>query len=218
MNECNLQLTWNTQGYYCQEGSTTSNKVILLLHGYEQHGTYMMRKFLPSLPSDFLVLAPNGPFPLPKQVNGNIQIGHAWYFYHPVENKYFVTMDLAVNYLYAMLEKLTLLENDIYIVGFSQGGYLAPFVGKKLPCCKQVISLQARYRDEALSEKLPFRMDAIHGDCDSIVDPKKSQESHSQLVERGNVGNFYLLPGVGHVINDSVVEKTVALLKDVARL
>jgi predicted esterase len=89
-------------------------------------------------------------------------------------------------------------------VGFSQGGYLAPFVALNLTNVIQVVGIGAGYLNEELDQTPTFRWDGIHGDQDTVVQCPNARESHAQLAEKGIAGEFRVLPGVGHELNDLV--------------
>ena len=98
------------------------------------------------------------------------------------------------------------------IIGYSQGGYLAPFVGEKIPQTKHVIGVNCRFRFDKLPDKLNFKIDGIHGEQDENVDPLRAKESFGVLKDRGASGGFYIVEKEGHRLTLPFKEKIRQLL------
>jgi len=92
------------------------------------------------------------------------------------------------------------------IAGYSQGGYLAPFLAKNLSGVSQVIGINGRFRDEQLSGPLPFRLDGVNGEQDAFVDPVRARECHAAIVASGVQGSFIMVPDAGHGIGPGIRE------------
>src|SRR6185437_10372783 len=99
------------------------------------------------------------------------------------------------------------------IVGFSQGGYLAPFLAERVPQARQVIGIHSTYLYEELGSTLSFRTDNIVGERDPIVEPEISRRSHAEVVRRSKGGEFICLPGIGHELGADAVRRTAELLQ-----
>ncbi len=201
---------------YLVRDAQKARRLILLLHGYQQTGEIMMRKFAACCPEDAVLLAPNAPYPVPeRRDDGGYREGYSWYFYHPATDEYIIDMANS----WALLRKLTeqpewrLLPKTV--VGFSQGGYLALLLAEKLSDVEQVVGIASEYLVDELESKGPlsFRVDAIHGEKDGIVRVEGAQKSHSRvLAERGAMGRFVNLAGVDHRIVPEMQEALKALL------
>ena len=210
MPNCSIQLKFaaSYEIHYPQQ----SRQLVILLHGYRGDGDDMMQAFAESLPTDAVILAPNAPFPLIKEQERGHSIGYTWYFYDSQQNTYFIEMDVAVDYVSKLVTALELSLLPARIIGFSQGGYLAPFAAQSLATTYQVIAVHSRYRSEMLPGQLNFRVDAIHGALDPWVDPQRSQSCHRHLLANGNQGCFRLLPKIGHVVDAEVLRHLKELL------
>lgn len=178
--------------------------VILLLHGLGQRGKRIYRKLLAHLPHDALIIAPNAPFPIPRQKEGRTDYGHSWYFYDKVEKSYFTSMDLSIQWL----KDLLILENPkklpVTIIGFSQGGYLSPHVGFAIPETKLVLGLACEFRSHFLTQAPLFKMIALHGELDEIVYPN-AQQGEIELLKMRNINvDFHLIPETGHDISSEM--------------
>ena len=210
---------------YRLEGNPEGNRIYLLLHGYGENGDTVFRHMAPGLfPSDgdALILAPNAPFPLPpKDEKGRpvgLPVAFAWYFFDPIQEVFHIDYSCPASILKALLSHLGLHERPTTVIGFSQGGYLAPFVGKKVASVDHVIGMACRFREDKLGGNLSFRLDGIHGSEDGLVDPHNAQKSHEKLLRDrkggGVEGQFYLLEGEGHAMRGS---KAMACLKNLLR-
>lgn len=188
-------------------------EVILLLHGLAERGKRIYRKLLPYLPQDALVIAPNAPFPIPRNKEGRLDFGHSWYFFDKFEQKYFINQDLAKYWLRDLLK----IENPnalpVTIIGFSQGGYLAPLVGKEVPETKLVVGLACEFRRKLIQEKPAFPMVAVHGDQDQIIKLSMVQDEITKLKDIGIEVDLHIIPEVGHEITTSVGKTVQTILE-----
>ena len=188
------------------------SEVILLLHGLGERGKRIYRKLLSVLPKDALVIAPNGPFPIPRNKEGRVDFGHSWYFYDKTEKKYFINQDLAKFWLRDLLKIENPQSLPVTIIGFSQGGYLAPLAGKEIKETKLVVGLACEFRTTLIHGKLPFPMIAIHGDEDKIISPEMAKHEIFLLKEMGIEVPFHLVKG-GHEINQEMAKRVGDLWK-----
>lgn len=179
-------------------------EVILLLHGLGERGKRIYRKLLPFLPKNALIIAPNAPFPIPRNKEGRMDFGHSWYFYDKFERKYFINQDLAKYWLRDLLK----LENPkalpVTIIGFSQGGYLAPLAGKEIKETKLIIGLGCEFRTTLIQEKLPFPMHAIHGEKDEIISPASAQSEIKKLKAQDIHVEWHSVPDAGHEVTNGM--------------
>jgi len=189
------------------------SELILLLHGYGESGGSLLRRLQAALPPEALVLAPNAPFPFAEKTEERYRMAYSWYFYDFQTDEYVIDMKTSLGFLATGIEKLGYSSLPLRIIGFSQGGYLAPFVGERLARTRQVIGLHSTYLHEELAPALGFRADNIVGALDTVVDPESSRRSHAQILKRSRGGAFFSLEGVGHRIDEAVVRKTAELLQ-----
>ena len=182
---------WYFTDFHLQ-GDKKGKRIYMLLHGYEQNCDYITSRLESSLPKNALILAPNGPFPLPKKTSDGLVFNFAWYFYDNVRSTYYIDYQLPATILKGLVENLHLQNIPMTVIGFSQGGYLAPFVGQIISSVDHVVGIACRFCHEQLG-KINFKIDAIHGRSDSIVDPGRAKLSHEELIRRGALGEFHLL-------------------------
>ena len=193
--------------------------LILLLHGYKLSGEYLFRRLQSQLCpergdlTEWAVISPDGPFPVPgKRMSGDPYVGYSWYFYDAAKDEYVLDMEPAQSYVVSLIAKLGFESLPKIIIGYSQGGYLAPFVAQRLTQVRQVIGVSCEFLHEELTGELPFRMDAVHGALDDIVDPEKSRRSHLGLVARGVQGSFASVGSAGHRLTPEIAAQVGQLL------
>jgi predicted esterase len=197
---------------YVRRGVERPCGLVLLLHGYGESGERIYRKLEPSIAPELEVIAPNGPFPLPERLpEGGYRLGFGWYFYDATKDEYFIDPELAAVYLRNLVQDLGLAGLPLRVIGFSQGGYLAPFLAGTDLRLRHVIGIGCRFLDDELPRLQNVRLDAVHGGDDDRVPVDQSRRSHATLVARGVAGEFRELTGVGHRITPEVVAAVLAL-------
>lgn len=188
-------------------------EIILLLHGLGERGKRIFRKLLPYLPSDALILAPNAPFPLPRNKEGRLDFGHSWYFYDKFEKKYFITQDLAKFWLRDLLQIENPAKLPVTIIGFSQGGYLAPLAGNEIQETKLIIGLACEFRTTLISRAPSFPLVAIHGSEDEIVTLESAKREISLLSDINVPVELHVVPGK-HEINSEMGNLVKTILEN----
>jgi len=177
--------------------------LILLLHGLGERGLRIYRKLIRYLPESSYVLAPDGPFIVEKKGNG-LGIGHAWYFYDKSTKTYQRDQTLSL-FLLKNLLHMTNPENlPIMIIGFSQGGYLAPQLGFENKNIQQVIGIGCEFKRHFFIQKPMFKLKAIHGAMDSIIPFELAQNEIIRLEKEGINVSWHLLPKLEHEISHEV--------------
>jgi predicted esterase len=190
-----------------------ANEVILLLHGYHESGKRILSKLSQAFPPHAVVLAPNGPFPLPYRRDEKYRIGYSWYFYDPSQQEYYIDMRVPISYLQQGIQQLGLSHYPKRIIGFSQGGYLAPFLMESLGNIQHIIGIGCEYLSDEWPAQFPIpRLDAIHGDRDEVIPLSDAQKTYLQAHKNKVSGEFYILSGVGHEIDEKVQNKVTELL------
>ena len=75
----------------------------------------------------------NGIFPLAPEIKGEIpeiKLRFAWYFFNPLTKTYFIDPSVPEKTITNLIHHLNLQDYKITFLGYSQGGYLAPFIAK----------------------------------------------------------------------------------------
>lgn len=188
-------------------------EIILLLHGLGERGKRIYRKLINHLPQNALVLAPNGPFPIARNKEDRLDFGHSWYFYDKYEAKYFINQDLAKYWLRDLIKIENPNRLPVTIIGFSQGGYLAPLVGKEIVETKLIIGLACEFRTTLIIEKPAFPMVAIHGESDSIISIESALAEREKLKELGIDVQWHSVPSADHEINSEMGQLVKKILE-----
>jgi predicted esterase len=191
----------NIPAHVLLTSDTDSDEFILLIHGFGQTAKSFSERIVEFL-GDRPICAVQAPFPV---LSAGRQIGYSWYAFDRESNTFQIPISTGVGFLQQTLEHFRLADKIRKVIGYSQGGYMAPFIGLRLPYVKQVIGINCRFKDEDLGRfKIFFRIDAIHGANDAIVDPEKARASHQKLIELGGTGTFTILPDTAHELSEPI--------------
>jgi predicted esterase len=197
---------------YFLQAPSDAKRLVILLHGYEQSGEKMMEKLKGIIPPDAAILAPNGPFPLPRRTESGYRLGFSWYFWNPITDEYFIDMEIGVSFIRELVTELGLSHLPVTLIGFSQGGYLSPFIAEVLPQVDHVIGLGCEFLTDEIQLPLKCRMDSVHGALDEVVSADGARKAHEALLKSGVTGEFRLLSETGHRIDSSMQAAVAELL------
>ncbi len=190
------------------------DQVILLLHGLHERGLRIYRKLVKFLPPSALILAPNAPFPLPREKNGVSEYGYCWYFYDRANRNYYLDQTLAVSWLTEFLASKNISHLPLTIIGFSQGGYLAPILGHAIPQTKLVIGLGCEFRDNLVDDGIKFPLIGLHGANDFIVRVEHSKAEAGKLSSKNLPVKWESIPETGHEISELMGKRVMSLLEE----
>ncbi len=190
-----------------------SKKLLILLHGFAQSNQTVLEKFKDAVSDEYDILAPNGPFPIPKIRKDYIERRYAWYFFDRHTNTYDIDYNFPSKVISKMVAKLGYENTPKTILGYSQGGYLSPFAALELREVESIIGLSCTFKWQYLPEEIPFNIYAIHGTSDEMVDYKNSKEHFDILKKRTKAeSNYISLQNETHELTNSFVEKAINLL------
>jgi predicted esterase len=200
-----LELPGTVIADYILRAPANPKELYLLLHGYGLTARSIFDKLSGVLPADAAVLAPNGPYPVPEKQEVGYRIGYSWYFYDPFADEYLIDHANSIRFLTQGIGKLGFGGLPVRVIGFSQGGYLAPLVALQLPKARQVIGVAARFLDDEIEGVPSFRYDNVHGGKDEVVNPAGSRKYHGKLIARGGRGEFLEDAESGHRLSPGIV-------------
>lgn len=186
--------------------------IILLLHGLNERGRRIYRKLVKYLPDDAHILAPNAPLPLPRLRSDQLHDGYAWYVYDRRTETYEVDQTIALKLLGQLLSEKNPHSLPVTVIGFSQGGYLAPLLGMENPSIKTVIGLGCEFRDHFFQGPLTFSLHGLHGENDTIIFAQSSREMATLLQRKSLEVSWELIPETGHEISPPMGEAIKRIL------
>lgn len=191
---------------------TEEQRTYLFLHGYAENAEVFYNRvskvFAPKHRSLFF----NGIFPIPTIRKDIVLYQYAWYFFNPIEKKYFIDFSTPVNCLKKAIQGQVEPTDKITIIGYSQGGYLAPFLAQELSQVDHVIAINASMREDLLGDRLNFRFDQIHGKQDDIVDYDLARARFEKLKAKINQSHWHAVESADHKLSPSILktlEKTL---------
>jgi predicted esterase len=188
------------------------SQLVILLHGFGQTAEKIFSLLGPSLPKDACVLALNGFFPMPQRIDNKYTVGFAWYFYDNFTDEYLVDEKPASVAIQSLVDELGFKGKKKVIVGYSQGGYLAPFAAERLKNVEKVVGISCQFLKDEI--KTPnYLLDAIHGENDEVVDATIARKLHGELIKKGVKGTFTLVKNEGHKLTTSLLEPLKKLLE-----
>jgi predicted esterase len=187
-------------------------RLFLLLHGFSQRGESLLKKLSPILPADSVILSPNAPFPAPFKTDAGYLEAYAWYFYLAKENRFVIPPAPAIKALKNLITKLGYQKLPVTIIGFSQGGYLAPVIAKEMPV-EHIIAVSADYLARYYSKNDKFKLDAIHGAKDEISPLAESKRNLEALKKDFGIdAHFHELPNTRHEVDQEAIKVIAKLL------
>ena len=178
--------------------------LLLLLHGYGSNEEDLF-SFASELSDDYFVVSARAPFDLEPY-------GYAWYAIHftPDNEKFsndeeaITSRDLISNFIDELIEAYPIDENQVTLIGFSQGTILSYAVALSYPeKINNVVALSGYLNTNILSEDhntkdhnhLDFYIS--HGSVDQVIPNTWANKAPDYLNELG-INNSYREFPVGH--------------------
>lgn len=188
---------------------------VVLLHGFQDHAMSMTRRlgWLEKDDLPFQILAVNAPFPVPIWKADGFVEAYSWYFRDTTRELMIVNpLDTAVQ-VANLVRTVLPAEEPLAILGFSQGGVLAPYLARHLLAVRTIISIGSGYPTEPYSHLKPLYVFGLHGATDDRWPLTDSQAAHADLMRKGFKGEFHVLSDLGHKVEPSLdpyIQKFVA--------
>ena len=189
-------------------------KLAILLHGFAQSSEEIQKELQSSISTEYDLLIPNGPFPIPKIRADKVEERFAWYFFNRHTNTYRINYDFPATLLSRLVDALGYKGTEKIIIGYSQGGYLSPFVANELQNVTIVYALACTLKWQYLPGKLDYPVVQIHGREDLMVDYKNSKEHFEALNKVSPDSKYISLDGVGHRLEESFKAKLLELISN----
>ncbi|MCO4753055.1 MAG: hypothetical protein KC478_01165 [Bacteriovoracaceae bacterium] len=194
---------------------TTENdeydEVVLLLHGFQLNGYFMFKRFEKRFGPKVKVIAPNAPFIVPLKKDQGWEARYGWYFYDSDTRNFYINYDPAANWLSELLKDLNSNNSPVTIIGYSQGGYIAPKVAELVPEVKKVVGINCIFRSERFKIKKNTTYSQVHGNEDTLVAFTEARSEFLRLKELGVEGEFIEVCE-DHFLNGNLIKATMDLV------
>ena len=213
----------------CFESSEKPEKLVFLLHGYGDNAENFIplatHLHNPELNINFY--APNAPSFIPQY-----PIGRQWFDLYPNGINYneaspaekeilkqdcLSSLNLIKDYINNLCIKYKLTHKDCFIIGFSQGAMMAfefgKYVNNTFAGC---VLLSGRILPSEDHEKKYFIETPIlivHGDQDTVLEPKYFEEACKILKNHGFLFDSYLMKNEGHTVSAETLKLTKNFIK-----
>ncbi len=182
--------------------------VVVALHGMGHSAASFAKDVAPLLPPGATGILPQAPYPYEIRGSGGIRQGNAWYVYTGESESFLASMAKTETWLLALvaaeIARLGLDARRVALLGFSQGGYLAGFVGVRNPSrLRALVVAGGRIKDEVLEDAARSAGDLsvlhVHGEQDESVKPGPSRASAEHLASWGVPTEYRGYP-CGHAV------------------
>lgn len=187
-------------------------RIYVLLHGYLLDGEFMFNKLGSVIPEDGIIVSPNGPFPVPVKKNNQFAPRYAWYFFDPGKKIYYINYEPAAYFMRTFLQRIWPFELPMTLIGYSQGGYIAPKIAEIVPLVDTVVGMACTYRNSRFEFRDEVKLHQINSEVDPMVDIENSKKEFNILADRGNLGQFITLSESGHKIDEHYLAELKNLL------
>ena len=199
---------------------TTKKGLAILLHGYQDHAGSMLKRLgwqdRDDLP--FQVLACNAPFPVPQWTASGFKEAYSWYFRDTSRDLTLVPPQVTCDRLAKLIKQIGHHTTPKVLIGFSQGGYLAPYLAKATPDVKGIIGLGTGFTPEHYEGLSDLSVHGLHGAEDKMIDLPRAQRDHAALMARGFHGTFHVEPGLDHRVDPALAPRVQQLTTEILGL
>jgi predicted esterase len=192
---------------------TNKKGLAVLLHGFQDHAGSMLKRlgWLERDDLPFQVFASNAPFPVPAWTGTGWKEAYSWYFRDASRGLTLVPPQLTCDRIAKLLQSIGHEHTPKVLIGFSQGGYLAPYLAKATPNVKGIIGLGTGFTNEPYEGLSGLTVHGLHGADDKVIDLQRAQSDHAELLTKGFKGTFHIEPALDHRV-DAALEPRVKRL------
>lgn len=183
-------------------------KLVLLLHGLGSDGNDLIGlapHFARVLPSAQFV-SPHAPFPCDMA-----PYGYQWFSLqdrdpHAILAGVQAAGQILDAYITQLLQRFSLAESDLALVGFSQGTMMSLYAApRRASPVAGVLGYSGRLVGEHLlaaeaKSRPPILL--IHGDADEVLPVQASQQAKAVLAANGFAVELHIRPGLPHSIDE----------------
>lgn len=179
--------------------------LVILLHGYQDNAQSMLKRIgWQDMELPFQWLALNAPFPVPIWNAEGFKEAYGWYFRDTSRDLVIVRPQETAVQIAKFLKELGFENTPKVFFGFSQGGYLAPYIANHTQNVRSIIGLGCGFNAEAYDLLNPVEVHAIHGSKDERINLPQSRSEHAALKARGFGGEFHTIANLDHRVDIKV--------------
>lgn len=199
-----IPIEYDHKIYY--QKADNAKRIYVFLHGFSQTGEFLFKKLKDLVPEDAIIISPNGPFLVPELKNGDYIDRYSWYFYDSKKDNFYINYLPAAQYLNKIIENFNPNNLPVVLIGYSQGGYLAPKVAELCPNVEAVIGLACKFRTSRFEYKSNVTYHQIHAVNDEVIIYKFTKEEFDELNKLGNRGKFLTLEHSKHHLDEHYIK------------
>lgn len=193
--------------------------VVVALHGMGQSAAHFRRDADPLVPTGATLILPQGPYPFELRSKDTTKHdpprqGNAWYVWTGDSDAFVRSLADVASWLLGVIDAEIAREGldarRVALVGFSQGGYLAGFVGvRNAARFRALVVASGRMKDEILADAAPaagatgLRVLDVHGAQDEAVRPEPCRASAERLAALGLPVDFRTYDAGHAVLRDA---------------
>lgn len=194
--------------------SPPAKELILGLHGFTDSAKALQRRLgdFSSL-SSAARLFPNGPFPLPVRIEGGYKEAYAWYFFDMDRNRVVISPDPALTLIQSLVRELGYEDTPKTLIGFSQGGFLAPFLAASLKNVRRMICIGSGYRVDDYVSLGELQVFGLHGEKDEVISVERSRQQFQALQNAGVKGQWIEFKDLKHSMDDASRSRLLEILR-----
>lgn len=192
--------------------------LVFCLHGMGGHHDLMRRWMSPLLTHPWIFCFPRGPLPFEQRLPDKRRIGYAWYVFDGDQDALRASMQLAMNHLHNIQD---LVRKDYpvgrsAIIGFSQGGYLAPVLAANAPQrFVAAASICGRIKHEFMPPGGAVKLAQFSGGSDASIPHDLASAGVHGARDKGFTVAEFSDPEAGHEITPLMIEQLRAWLQEV---
>ena len=185
-------------------------RTLVLLHGYGETKDRMFRKLGQHLTANaHRIIVLNAPFPAPQLRKEGYKEGYAWYFRS--QSLTMIAPETCDSIFDELIGRCQLNSEPVTLIGFSQGGFVLPYLARKIKNLEQLIGISCgAHPHEFFSKSKPI-FNIIHSIEDKVVDIATAEKQFSALGLDPQTSKFHRISG-GHEIDSVKVEAIKSLL------
>ena len=205
--------------YVLHRSAEPDGSLLVALHGQGMSAESFAAEALACAPPGAHLLVPQGPLPFEIRRPRGIRRGNGWYVYTGDNDEFRGWLARTEEWLTAVVQgvatRTAVDPRAVDLLGFSQGGYLAGWVGlRQAAPFRRLVVAGARIKHEALAaaaRALPgsFSVLSVHGRDDESVDPSAARESSEALLELGVDARFAEFDGGHRVLRQAACTAAV---------